>query len=74
MLSPLNPKAYMIEGVWPTVRDDDWCGEWRSSVRREPRLADAAAASLSAAHPPTRVSPLTSLPAGALSAAVRGSD
>ena len=33
-LSPLNQKAYMIEGVWPTVRDDDWCGEWKALVRR----------------------------------------
>jgi hypothetical protein len=26
----------MIEGVWPHVRDDDWCGEWKTAavVRR----------------------------------------
>jgi hypothetical protein len=34
MLSPINQKSYMIEGVWPTVRDDDWCGEWKALVRR----------------------------------------
>ena len=33
-LSPLNQKTYMIEGVWPTVRDDDWCGEWKALQRR----------------------------------------
>ncbi|MBS0319570.1 MAG: hypothetical protein JSR18_03445 [Proteobacteria bacterium] len=33
-LSPLNAKPYMIEGVWPTVRTDDWCGEWRTLARR----------------------------------------
>ena len=33
-LSPINAKAYMIEGVWPTVRDDDWCGEW-SAIKRK---------------------------------------
>ena len=33
-LSPLNQKSYMIEGVWPTVRDDDWCGEWKALQRR----------------------------------------
>ena len=33
-LSPINQKSYMIEGVWPTVRDDDWCGEWKALVRR----------------------------------------
>ena len=46
-LSPINAKAYMIEGVWPTVRDDDWCGEWKALVRRaEPsRISDAPSAS-----------------------------
>ena len=24
MLHPVNQKTYMIEGVWPHVRDDDW--------------------------------------------------
>jgi hypothetical protein len=33
-LSPINQKTYMIEGVWPTVRDDDWCGEWKAAARR----------------------------------------
>ena len=41
MLHPINQKAYMIEGVWPHVRDDDWCGEWKSANRRaETRLPD----------------------------------
>lgn len=40
MLNPANSKSYMIEGVWPTVRDDDWCGEWKLVVRR----ADSGAA------------------------------
>jgi hypothetical protein len=34
MLHPINAKSYMIEGVWPHVRDDDWCGEWKQSMRR----------------------------------------
>jgi len=33
-LSPINQKSYMIEGVWPTVREDDWCGEWKAMARR----------------------------------------
>ena len=42
MLSPVNPKTYMIEGVWPTIRDEDWCGEYRAGVRRsETSRADA---------------------------------
>jgi len=63
-LSPLNQKSYMIEGVWPTVRDDDWCGEWKALVRRvEPsRIADVLAASPSGQFPqgvprPTGVPP-----------------
>lgn len=34
MLHPINQKSYMIEGVWPHVRDDDWCGEWKAASRR----------------------------------------
>ncbi len=34
MLHPINQKSYMIEGVWPHVRDDDWCGEWKVAPRR----------------------------------------
>jgi hypothetical protein len=33
MLHPINAKSYMIEGVWPHVRDDDWCGEWKMASR-----------------------------------------
>jgi hypothetical protein len=39
-LHPINQKSFMIEGVWPHVRDDDWCGEFKSSPRRpEPRVS-----------------------------------
>jgi hypothetical protein len=24
----------MIEGVWPHVRDDDWCGEFKGLAKR----------------------------------------
>lgn len=41
MLHPINQKSYMIEGVWPHVRDDDWCGEWKAAPRRvDTRPAD----------------------------------
>jgi hypothetical protein len=40
-LHPLNAKSYMVEGVWPHVRDDDWCGEWKAVARRvESRVPD----------------------------------
>ena len=32
-LHPINAKTHAIEGVWPTVRDDDWCGQWRAATR-----------------------------------------
>ena len=28
IVHPVSAKAYMVEGIWPHVRDDDWCGEW----------------------------------------------
>ena len=31
-LSPNTAKNYLIEGVWPTVRDEDWCGEFKASA------------------------------------------
>lgn len=44
-LHPVNQKSFMIEGVWPHVRDDDWCGEWKAgAVRRsESRPVDFSA-------------------------------
>ena len=36
-LHPVNQKSFMIEGVWPHVRDDDWCGEWKAARRVESR-------------------------------------
>lgn len=34
IIHPLSAKSYMVEGVWPHVRDDDWCGEWVAGNRR----------------------------------------
>ena len=64
-LNPLTAKSYMIEGVWPTVRDDDWCGEWKILARRvDSRVAEALNAPLiagpqSLSTPASRPSPLT---------------
>ena len=45
MLNPVNAKSYMIEGVWPHVRDDDWCGEWKLAARRsDSRAPDSVSA------------------------------
>jgi hypothetical protein len=53
VLSPINQKSYMIEGVWPTVRDDDWCGEWKALQRRvdTSRLGDVLNTPLSTPFP-----------------------
>ncbi|MDQ2964121.1 MAG: hypothetical protein M3R31_13370 [Pseudomonadota bacterium] len=32
-LNPATARAYVVEGVWPLVRDDDWCGEWKVLMR-----------------------------------------
>jgi hypothetical protein len=55
-LSPAGAqKTYLVEGVWPLVRDDDWCGEWRAParatvarVRFTPRAVDTPGAAPSA--------------------------
>ena len=59
MLNPVNAKSYIIEGVWPHVRDDDWCGDLKVVVRREePRQADVASGPLvSVMKAPTPLSP-----------------
>ena len=48
MLHPINAKSYMIEGVWPHVRDDDWCGEWKLATRRmDSRITEVSTGPLS---------------------------
>jgi hypothetical protein len=79
-LSPINAKAYMIEGVWPTVRDDDWCGEWKSRVRRpESRVTEFLSMDLSSpATTSSRVEPASTVVSAmstlAVGAAARGND
>jgi hypothetical protein len=65
LLSPGTAKSYMIEGVWPTVRDDDWCGEWRSQPQGR-RIGEPLAAKGPVVSPIPRVAPLTAV--GAASA------
>jgi hypothetical protein len=56
LLNPGTAKAYMVEGVWPFVRDDDWCGEWHVLTRmaEEPPAETVA---LAAEQAPTAASP-----------------
>ena len=72
-LHPINAKSYMVEGVWPHVRDDDWCGEWKHGARR-PEAAPQEGLTTplmgSVGAPPTRPNGLTSVPGSASSAPV----
>jgi len=43
--NPINAKAYVVEGIWPLVRDDDWCGEWKIILRAEEWVPETAPAS-----------------------------
>ncbi|MEO7499462.1 MAG: hypothetical protein ABJB78_03990 [Betaproteobacteria bacterium] len=48
-LSPLNAKPHMIEGVWPHVRGDDWCGEYKGLAKRlDAQLTDLMSAPMMA--------------------------
>ena len=52
-LNPLSAKTYLVEGVWPLVRDDDWCGEWKkstpNSISRSQFIPDPADPAMTAA-------------------------
>jgi hypothetical protein len=76
-LNPVNAKSYLIEGVWPIVRDDDWCGEWKLLARRvDSRVAEALNAPLmsgpqSLTSPVPRITPVT--PSATTTAVARAS-
>ena len=55
-LNPATAKSYHVEGVWPLVRDDDWCGEWKILTRMLEELTPepAAPAAEDAAGSPSR--------------------
>ena len=69
IVHPLSAKSYLVEGVWPNVRDDDWCGEWVLANRGPDATAIAAMNSLmmQSAQAAPRVSP-AALPAMAATA------
>ena len=75
-LHPINAKSYMVEGVWPHVRDDDWCGEWKHATRRvdaathDAHTVHAAPLMGSAGAPPARLAGLAPVPGSASPAPV----
>jgi hypothetical protein len=64
IVHPLSAKSYLVEGVWPNVRDDDGCGEWVLGNHGPDSTAIAAMNSLmmQSAQAAPRVSP-AALPA-----------
>jgi hypothetical protein len=72
-LNPVTAKAYVVEGVWPLVRDDDWCGEWKVLTRiSEDWAQEAPAATPPAAPQPSAPARVRLAPAPA--AAASGDD
>ncbi|MBS0325208.1 MAG: hypothetical protein JSS46_01530 [Proteobacteria bacterium] len=39
-LRPAQGRDFSVEGVWPRVRDDDWCGAWEAREKREKRVEE----------------------------------
>jgi hypothetical protein len=69
LLNPATAKAYVVEGAWPLVRDDDWCGEWKVLTRMlEAWVPESAASAVEGA--PIMPAPLLS----AAETAVAGDD
>ena len=76
-LNPLSARSYLVEGVWPLIRDDDWCGEWKVSTQtpmsraritpRTDEVSTAAMAAITAAAD-------RSVPASAATVAIAGDD
>jgi hypothetical protein len=62
-LSPMTAKTYIIEGVWPSVRDDDWCGEWKAAGAAEHRAANLMAGTAQSALALARLTALSGAPA-----------
>jgi hypothetical protein len=70
MLHPVSAKAYMVEGIWPHVRDDDWCGEW-VAIRRKADKAMPDPRNLMVTTPATPIR-TAGMPAGSLMTPVPG--
>src|SRR6516162_5602582 len=68
-LNPVTAKAYVVEGVWPLVRDDDWCGEWKVLTRvTEDWVPEAPRATPPAAPQPSTPARVRLAPAPAVAA------
>ncbi len=61
-LNPVPAKGYMVEGLWPHVRDDDWCGEWIAAERTETQVKHALDSLMQGSAPSGRVPLMTPTP------------
>ncbi|HVP89563.1 MAG TPA: hypothetical protein VMU79_15945 [Casimicrobiaceae bacterium] len=57
-LNPVTAKAYVVEGVWPLVRDDDWCGEWEVLTRMSDWAPEALPVVMQSAEQPIEPQPI----------------
>jgi len=62
VLNPATAKGYVVEGVWPHVREDDWCGEWLASERSEPQVKHPLETLLQGSGPAVRAPLMTPVP------------
>lgn len=69
-LNPQNARTHSIEGVWPVVRDDDWCGQW-TQLRRIAPAPQAGPATFVASKPAVRA-PAPTPAAGSAAAIAAG--
>jgi hypothetical protein len=53
-LNPVTAKAYVVEVVWPLVRDDDWCGEWEVLTRVNDWAPEALPVVMQSTSPPVQ--------------------
>jgi len=81
-LNPVTAKTYVVEGVWPLVRDDDWCGEWKILTRTveewipdaPPPVAVEEAPAIVSSRTSPAVPPLPVVPVAVSAAAAVGND
>ena len=74
-LNPVTAKAHVVEGVWPLVRDDDWCGEWKVLTRVvQDWVPERPAVMPPAALPPSAPTRVRLAPAPASPATASGDD
>jgi hypothetical protein len=66
IVHPDSAKVYLVEGIWPHVRDDDWCGEWTANNRHVDSPATEAMNSLMMQSAASTARPVPAAPAFAV--------